>query len=1035
MILSDECIRRPVFATMLVGSLLVVGMVCFGRLGLDLFPRVDIPTVTVTTTLAGAGPEEIETRITKPIEDAVSTISGIDEIRSESIEGMSRVVAIFELERSLDAAAQDVRDKVARVVFQLPEGTDPPVVEKFDVDATPVMYLTVTGGQDLKQLTELAKKRVKEVIEGISGVGAISVLGGRAREIQVELEAAKLQAYRLTVPEVARALALANIEIPGGRLIRGSREAAVRTQGRLQRVADFLDVQVANRDGQPVRVRDIGNVVDGTVEPRSLSRYNTRNAVTLAVRKQSGSNVVAVVDAIRKRLPGIRASLPPGTSVEVTRDWSVFIREANREVEQHMLLGALLASAVVLLFLNNVRATVIAAVAIPTAIVATFAAVYLAGFTLNRVTLLALALAVGIVIDDAIVVLENAWRFVEEKDLDPVTAAREGTADVGLAVSATTLSLVAVFVPVAFVKGVTGQFLRSFGLTMAFAILVSLLVAFTLTPALCARLLRKRSGTLSRASRFYAPIDRAYGALVRWALAHRWTVVALAAALVAAVPPLVRWTGGAFMPEDDRGEFEVNLRLPQGTSLTRADAVLREMEAELRPLPGVRGLLTAVGGVTGDDVTAAQIFVVLDEDRTRRPHQHRIMQWAREKMRAFRSRVRVSVDNPPPVQGSGYGAAEIQITVRGPEPSRLEEAARQLRAILERTPGAVDVDTSALGGKPEVQLTVLRDRASDLGVQVADVATTVRALLAGEVVTRYKEGGDLYDVRLRLREADRQQAEQLAALPVPSAKLGQVRLDSVVDLRAGTGPAKIDRKNRQRQVTVSANVAPGHALGDVLASALAQAGNLGLPPSYLLDVGGRGKLYGETVEGFRLALGLSVVFMYMVLAAQFESFLHPVTILLSLPLAVPFALVSLWATGNTINLFSGLGILLLFGIVKKNSILQVDHTLALRRAGVPRTDAIVRANRDRLRPILMTTFSLVAAMIPAAVARGAGAEVSRSIAIVVVGGQSLCLLITLLITPVAYSLFDDLGAQAADWMARRRALPAPSAAAELRPEG
>jgi len=1032
-ILSDLCIRRPVFATMLVGSLLVVGWVCFGRLGLDLFPRVDIPTVTIVTTLPGASPEEVESRITKPIEDAVSTISGIDELRSESLEGLSRVVAIFELERSLDAAAQDVRDKVASIVSQFPEGTDPPVVDKFDVDATPVMYLTLRGALDLKQLTELAKKRVKEVLEGVSGVGSISLVGGREREIQVEVEAAKLRAHGLTVPEVARALALANIEVPGGRLSYGAREAVVRTQGRLQRVEDFLAVQVANRGGKPVRVRDIGTVVDGTVEPRSLSRYNGVNAVTLAVRKQSGSNVVAVVDAIRERLGGIRASLPPGVSVEVTRDWSLFIREANREVEQHMLLGALLASVVVLLFLRNLRATIIAAMAIPTAIVATFTAIYVAGFTLNRVTLLALALAVGIVIDDAIVVLENAWRFVEEKNFDPVTAAREGTADVGLAVSATTLSLVAVFVPVAFVKGVTGQFLRSFGLTMAFAILVSLLVAFTLTPMLCARLLRKRSRTLSRASAFYAPVDRGYMALVRWALRHRWAVMALAAGLVALVPPLARWTGGAFMPEDDRGEFEVNIRLPQGVSLAEADAVLRDMEAELRPLSGVRGLLTTVGGTTGDDITAAQIFVVLDEDRARRPHQHRIMQWAREKLRRFRSRARVSVDNPPPVQGTGYGAAELQITVRGPDTSRLEEAGRRLRAVLEQTPGAVDVDTSTLGGKPEVQLSVLRDQAADLGVSVADVASAVRALLAGEVVTRYKEGGELYDVRLRLRAEDRERASQLAGLAVPSAKAGQVRLDSVAAVRAGTGPAKIDRKNRQRQVTVSANVARGYALGDVLASALERAGNLGLPPTYALDVGGRGKLYGETIEGFRLALGLSVVFMYMVLAAQFESFLHPVTILLSLPLAIPFALVSLWATGNTINLFSGLGILLLFGIVKKNSILQVDHTLALRRAGVPRTEAIVRANRDRLRPILMTTFSLVIAMVPAALARGAGAEVSRSIAIVVVGGQSLCLLITLLITPVAYSLFDDLSAWVAARMVRRRAALAVGAA-DLRPE-
>lgn len=1009
MILSDLCIRRPVFATMLIGSLLVLGIVCYGRLGVDLFPRVDIPTVTITTALVGAGPEEIETRITKPIENAISTISGIDELRSQSVEGVSQVVVIFELERLLDAAAQDVRDKVASIVYQLPEGTDAPIIDKFDIDATPIMYLTVTGSQDLKALTQIAKKRVKEPLEGIFGVGAIRLIGEREREIHVEAEAAKLTAYGLGVTEIARALAMANVEVPGGRLISGPQETAVRTQGRLARVSDFLDVQIANRDGRPIRVRDIGTVVDGTVEPRGLSRYRGINAVTLSVRKQSGTNIVAVVDAIQVQLAGIRATLPAGVQIDVTRDWSQFIRESAHEVQNHMMVGAVLAGIVVLLFMGNLRATMIAAIAIPISLIATFSVMYLAGFSLNRITLLALTLAIGIVIDDAIVVLENIWRFIEEKHLDPFAAAHQGTADVGLAVSATTLSLVAVFVPVAFVSGVTGQFLRSFGLTMAFAIVVSLLVAFTLTPMLCARLLRARPDTHSRESRLYGPIDRGYKRLVQWSLRHRLLIVLLSLGLVATTPTLARLAGGAFIPEDDRGEFEVNVRLPQGASLAQVDAILQSMEAALQPVPGVRGLLTTVGGTSGDDISTAQILVVLEEERARRPHQHRIMQDVRERLQPFRSRVRVSVDNPPPVSGSGYGGTEIQINVRGPEQGPLEAAAQRLRQIMEETPGAVDIDSSTVGGKPEVQLVIDRDKAADLGVRVADVATTVRTLLTGEVATQYKEAGDLYDVRLRLGAADRQRAAQLGALTVPSAKVGSVRLDSIVEARIGTGPAKIDRKSRQRQITLYGNVGPGLAFGDILNSILARAGTLGLPPTYTIDVGGRGKLYAETVSGFKLAFLLSAIFMYMVLAAQFESFLHPITIMLSLPLAVPFAILSLWLTGNTINLFSALGILLLFGIVKKNSILQVDHTLALQRAGVPRTEAIVQANRDRLRPILMTTVSLVVAMIPAALATGAGAETARSIAIVVVGGQSLCLLITLLITPVAYSLFDDLG--------------------------
>jgi HAE1 family hydrophobic/amphiphilic exporter-1 len=1008
MILSDICIRRPVFAAMLIGSLLVVGLVCYQRIGVDLFPRMDIPTITITTTLVGAGPEEIETRITKRIEEAINTIDGIDELRSLSVEGLSQVIVIFELERGLDAAAQDVRDKVATAVRDFPEGTDPPIIEKFDIDATPIMYLTVTGSRSLKEITEITKKRIKEPLESVLGVGAIKFYGAREREIQVAVEAGKLTAYGLTVQQVAQALAVQNIEIPGGRLVNGPQETAVRTLGRVDKVEEFLDVQVANRDGRPIRVRDIGTVSDGVVEPRSLSRFNGVNAVTLAIRKQSGANIIAVVDAVRARLPALIATLPAGVTLEITRDWSKFIREATHELQGHMMLGGLLASLVVLVFMMNLRATFIAAIAIPTSIIATFTAMYLADFTLNRLALLALTLAVGIVIDDAIVVLENIWRFIEEKGLDGFRAASEATVDVGLAVSATTLSLIVVFVPLGFVSGIIGQFLRTFGFTMAFAIAVSLLVAFTLTPTLSARMLRPRQDRHSRESRFYGPIDRTYTRMVRWSLRHRLVIFALATGLVALTPTLARLAGGAFMPEDDRSEFEVNVKLPQGSSLEQVDAILREMEAAVRPVVGVRGLLTTVGGEGGDDITTGLIFVVLTPKKERNRTQHQIMTEVREKLQPFRSRVRVSVDNPPPISGTGYGGTEIQINVRGPEQAVLEQAAARLRTIMENTPGAVDIDSSSVAGKPEVQLVIDRDKASDLGVSVADVARTVRILVSGEVVTQFKEAGELYDVRLRLAAGDRERADSLAPLVLPSAKLGSVRLDNVVAFRAGTGPAQIDRQSRQRQITLFGNIATGQAFGDILNDMLRRAGDLGLPPMYTLDIGGRGKLYGEMVRGFMIALTLSVIFMYMVLAAQFESLLHPITIMLSLPLAVPFALFSLWVSGNTLNLFSGLGILLLFGIVKKNSILQVDHTLALRRAGVPSTEAIIRANRDRLRPILMTTIALVAAMLPTAFSRGEGSEGSRAIAIVVVGGQSLCLLITLLMTPVAYSVFDDL---------------------------
>lgn len=1014
MILSDFSVRRPVSATMLISSLLVLGGFSFLRLGLDLFPRFEIPTVTITTTLAGAGPDEIETSITKPIEEAVNTISGIDHLRSTTVEGLSRVLVMFELERDLDAAAQDVRDKVGGIVADLPEGTDPPVVEKFDVDATPVLLLTVTGDRTLKELTEITKKGVKERLEGLTGVGAIRLIGGREREIEVEVSAARLQAYGLTANDVARALAAHNVEIPAGRMVRGPAETVVRTLGRVQAVTDFTAIPVANREGTPITIGDLGRVRDGVVEARSLSRYNGVNAVTLAVRKQSGANAVTAVDAIREHLPAIEAALPPGVRLEITRDWSTFTRHAVAELEQHIVVGGLLASLVVLLFMGNLRSTLIAAVAIPTSVITTFTLMYAMDFSVNRITLLALTLSVGIVIDDAIVVLENVYRHIEEKGLPPLEAARIGAAEVGLAVSATTLSLAIVFVPLALLPGITGRFLYSFGVTIAGAIMVSLLVAFTLTPVLCSRWLRpvgsadgvRRS---SRESRLFAPIDRAYTALLGWSMRNRWLVVATAALLVISVPAVMQRTGASFMPEDDRGEFEVNVKFPQGVSLAEVDRILAEMEQAIDPIPEVAGLLTTVGGA-GDAITEGQILVRLTAHGERSAHQFAVMDAVRHHLHNFRQHVRISVDNPPPVTGSGFRSSQINYNVRGPELAVVERYAQAVLRTMERMPDVVDVDTTAEPGKPELQVHIDRAKACDLGVAVGDIAQALRLLITGHVVTQYKEGLDLYDVRLRLRESDRQTAATLAQVTVPSRTLGQVRLDNLVSLRPGTGPARIERQNLQRQVTLLGNVAPGRALGDVLADIDAAVADMGLPPGYTTDVSGRGKLFAETVSGFKVAITLSVIFMYMVLAAQFESFIHPLTIMLSLPLAVPFALLSLWATGNTLNLFSCLGVLLLFGIVKKNSILQVDHTLALRRAGMARAEAILTANRERLRPILMTTIALVAGMLPAALASGPGAETANAIAIVVIGGQSLCLLITLVMTPVAYSLFEDLRA-------------------------
>jgi len=1018
-----------------IAALVVMGIFAYRSLVVDLFPKTDIPVVAITTTLPGAGPEEMEARVTKVLEEAVNTVSGIDEMRSITLEGFSRVIVMFLMERNLEDAAQDVRDKIGAALKQLPEGTDPPVVEKFDPDTTPVVFLSVAGERDLRELTEIAKKQVKERLESLPGVGAIKIVGGREREVQVTIDARRLDAYGLAIGDVARALAAQNVEVPGGRVSTRDHEATLRTLGRVGAVADFEHLVVATHHGTPIRIADIGRVVDGVVEPRTLSRYNGRNALTLLVRKQSGANTVATVDAVVQRLHEIRKALPPGVQVTVTRDQAYFIRDALAEVQKHLIIGALLASIVVFVFMGNLRATVIAAVAIPCSIIATFTLMKIMGFTLNWLTLLALTLSVGIVIDDAIVVLENIFRFIEEKGMSPFEAARAATAEVGLAVSATTLSLVVIFVPVAFIPGIMGSFLKSFGLTMAGAIMVSLLVGFTLTPMLCSRFLTHTAGKgPSREAWFFRPIDRGYAAVLRWSMQHRRLVVLAAVLTVLAIPLIGHFVGTSFIPEDDRGDFEINIKTPQGYTLSRTDAVVRDIERQVRTLPAIEHLIVNVGSPETDSVNTAQMVVVLKKINERSVSQFEVMTRARQILRRYPD-LRASVDQPPPMAGSGLRSAEVVYNVQGPDLGELERLTEQVREIMATTPGIVDIDSSYEAGKPEVQVRINRAKAADLGVSVADIALSLRTMVKGDVVTTFKDGLDLYDVRLRLQEGDRSEPESLGQLMAPSARLGRVRLDSVVDAVRGTGPAEIDRHNRERQISLLANMAPGYALGDALRAIDRRVQQLNIPPGYRTGVTGMGKLLNETISGFRVAVLLSVIFMYMVLASQFESFLHPITILLSLPLAVPFALVSLWMVGATLNIFSALGILLLFGVVKKNAILQIDHTIGLRAGGMPMSEAIMQANRERLRPILMTTISLVAGMIPLVFSTGDGAMTNRSIGIVVMGGQTLCLFITLLLTPVAYSLFEDLKS----WRPGRRVLvreaakPATTALPQPRP--
>ena len=1015
--LASISVKRPVFATVLILALTVVGAFAFTRLGLDQFPKVDFPTIVVTTVMPGAAPEEVETEISDKIEEAVNTVSGIDELRSTSSEGVSTVIVSFLLEKDADIAAQEVRDRVNRVIPLLPKTIDQPTVEKFDPDSAPVLTLAVSASKPIRDITEYADKTLRRQLESVNGVGQVLVVGGRQRQVNVVLDAARLQAYNLTVTDVSRALQAQNAEVPGGRVEAGPEAMTLRTRGRVQSVSEFGDVVVKQREGHPILLRDVAAIEDGMADPLTKANISGDPTVLLTIRRQSGTNTVEVVEAVKERLTDLEAVRPPGYDIRVVRDQSEFIKASIDTVEEHLVLGSVLAALVVLFFLWNWRSTLIAAIAIPTSIVATFGLIWYEGFTLNSMTMLALTLAVGIVIDDAIVVLENIYRFIEEKQMPPFTAAIEATREIGLAVLATTLSLVAIFVPVGFMGGIVGRFMKSFGLTMSFAILVSLLVSFTLTPMLSARWIkippRKEGGereATSKESRAFAAVDRRYTRVLSWALAHRGIVAGLAVLVLLSSVPLFMVAKKNFLPNDDQSQFEIGLRAPEGTSLDSTEIIANRIAADVRNLPEVKYTLVTVADDPAHTQNAGTVYVRLKPLSERSADQFAVMTQVRDRVlpKFAAAHLRTGVRPVATIGGGGNQNADIQFTISGPDLGRLQQYADRVAAAARRMPGVVDVDTSLNVGKPEISVRIDRLRAADLGVQISDAAEALRLLVGGDQVTTYNENGEQYEVHVRALGQQRASASSIGELTVPSSTIGSIPLRNIANLTNGTAPGNIDRLNRQRQVTVFAGLLPGASQTPAMDAMTKTADALNMGPGYSTTFAGRSRELGRAAQNFLIAFVLSLVFMYLILAAQFESWLHPITILLSLPLTLPFALVSIIVAGQSLNIFSALGLLVLFGVVKKNSILQIDHANQLRERGMERDAAVLQASRDRLRPILMTTFAFVAGMIPLVLSSGIGAGTNRAIGFVIIGGQSLVLLLSLVVTPVAYSLLDDL---------------------------
>jgi len=1038
--LSELCVRRPVFATMLVTSLVVLGVFSFRDLGVDLFPKADPATVNVRVQLPGASPDEMVTSVVMPLENALSGIAGIDQLQANvQAAGSANITIRFVLERDLDDAANNVREKVAGAMRAMPPEVLPPVIQKQDPDADSIMTIVLASKQmSIRALTEVADKQVKRALESVDGVGAVTLSGGQGREIHVVVDIEKLNARGLSIQQVRDAIQKENVEIPGGTIEQGNWEVGLRTLGRIEATSQFDNIIIATVGGVPVKVADVASTEDSVEKTANvLTLEDGSTAVSLEIRRASGENTIRVIEAVKTRLENVRRALPRGVALTISSDDSRFIYASISSLEEHLVWGSLLAAVVVMFFMRNLRAVIISALAIPASIVATFTLMRGMDFTLNNMTLLGLTLAVGIVIDDAIVVLENIFRYIEEKNCTPFEAAIQGTREVALPVMATTLSLIVIFLPVAFMTGYARRFIYPFGWTMAFAIGVSMLVSFTLTPMLSSRFLKLADAEKDLKTKdqgFFHWVDGAYARSLDWALAHPLAILSVTVLVLGLTIPLNRMIGRTFIPAEDMGEFTAHIDTPQGTSLEGTREIAEQVVKEIGGQDGV-ARVTYLSGA--DRVNHFHIFFYLKPSDERDITQEQVMTRVRQVLARHPGLApAISPKNP---LGGGNGNFAIQATLQGPDMAKLYEYSQRLLLEAQKLPSLVDAKSNFSNASPEVHVSVDRARAADLGVRISDIGSALRLMVAGDdEISSFRDGAEQYPVKIRVLESQRDDVAAIGKLTVPSSTSGQVRVDNIAQMVRGFGPTQLRRLNRQFAIEVQADLAPGHALDEGSGDMRRLMTELNLPPGYSFSMRGQTQYLDETTTNLLLAIGLASIFVYIVLAAQFESFVQPIIIMLALPVSVPFALFTIWVTGRTLNLWSALGILLLFGIVKKNSILQVDYTNVLRRRGVPMHEAIVEACRTRLRPILMTTSAIIAGLLPTALGIGIGGNQRSAIALTIIGGQSLCLFLTLLLVPVAYVEFDRLeqaviSGKARAWLSRvsaatlRRNRPEPEA--------
>lgn len=997
---------------MIMFAMAIFGLIAYKELGVDLFPKIDFPVITIVSSLPGADPETMEKTVTEIIEESVSTINSIKQLRSTSAEGISQVVVEFDLDKNVDLAYQEIQAKIGTVRKELPNDLKEVVVEKFDIDSAPIMAVIVSGDQPVQQLSKIADKNVKDQLQQVSGVGQIKIIGKQERNIWVYLDPYKMEGLFVTVQDVVGALKAQHIEFPGGRISSTTQELAIKTKAEMDDAKNLKDIVVSYRNGYPVTIGDIGTIEDGLEEQRTLARLNGNQAIALLVRRQSGTNTVTVANDVKKKIVQIQKDLEPhGIKIEIAQDMAVFIEHSLEEIDFHLVFGGLLAVIIVFFFLRDFRITFISALAIPISVISTFILLRAMGFTLNNMTMLALSLSIGILIDDAIVVVENIFRHFK-KGRSAKEASMYGAQEIGLAAFAITMSIVAVFLPVAFMKGLIGRFFYQFGMTVTFSVVISLFVAFTLTPMLASRLL-KMSTKKNRFSLWIENLlnrlDIGYKKLLSLTLYYRKTTISFAIVLLIGTLFLGRFIHSEFIPLEDRSEFFIKVKTPLGSSLAVTDQAIKQINKEIAGEPWIKYMFTTIGSDTFNKVNEGSVYVKMTPKETRQFGQKDAMKFVREKLSSL-NHIKTIIEPVPSISGGGRRNAVVQLDVKGVELHHIENLANQITDYLKATPGYVDVDSSYEKGKPEIEVNIKREEAAALGISPALIANEIKTLIGGSDISKFRSGGDRYNISIRLNEEFRHKSEDLLTLSVRNTKGDLIKLNHLIHISEKEGPVQIDRYNRSRIISIFSNLQEGKkVLGDAVNEITAFTANMDIPQGYSTHFSGGAESMKESFQNLVFALLLAVLVVYMVLASQFESFLQPLIIMLSLPFSIIGALGILVITQMTQSIFTIIGIIMLMGLVTKNAILLVDYINTLRqRDGLEKNEAILLAGPTRLRPILMTTLAMIFGMLPIALGNGAGSESRAPMAMAIIGGLTTSMLLTLIIVPVVYSLTDEI---------------------------